>query len=130
LLLIIVIFFHENVRGSQSFLPLGFVRFQPGELAKVFTALSLSKFISMQGIDFGHNVKHKLQAIAMVLIPSMLVILSNETGLALVYFSFFLAMFREGLPGYLFVIAASFLALTLMTLLISKTTMLIVLLVV
>jgi rod shape determining protein RodA len=127
LLLILVIFFHENVRGSQSFLPMGFFRFQPGELAKIFTALSLAKFVSMQGIDFANNTKHRITAIAIILLPSVLVILSNETGLALVYFAFFVALYREGLPGYLFMIAFCFLVLTLTTLILSKTTMLIIL---
>jgi rod shape determining protein RodA len=129
-LLILVIFFHENVRGSQSFLPLGFIRFQPGELAKIFTALSVAKYVSMQGIDFANNTRHRITAICIVLLPSMLVILSNETGLALVYFALFVALYREGLPGYLFMIAFSFLALTLMTLMLAKTTMLIVLIIV
>jgi rod shape determining protein RodA len=129
LLLILVIFFHENVRGSQSFLPMGFFRFQPGELAKIFTALSVAKYVSMQGIDFANNTKHRMIAIAIVLLPSVLVILSNETGLALVYFALFIALFREGLPGYLFMIAFSFLVLTLMTLMLSKASMLIVLII-
>jgi rod shape determining protein RodA len=130
LLLILVIFFHENVRGSESFLPLGFIRFQPGELAKIFTALTIAKYVSMQGIDFAHNTRHRFTAIALVLLPSVLIILSNETGLALVYFALFLALYREGLPGYLFGIAISVLALTLTTLLLSKQTMLIVLIVI
>ncbi len=130
LLLILVIFVHDNVRGSKSFLPLGPIRFQPGELAKIFTALSISKYLSLQGIDFAHNNKHKLTAIALLLIPSVLVLASNETGLALVYFAMFLALYREGLPGVLFVIAGCFLILTLMTLLLTKQAMLILLIIV
>jgi rod shape determining protein RodA len=129
LLLILVIFVHDNVRGSQSFLPLGFIRFQPGELAKIFTALAISKFVSMQGIDFAHNLKHRLTAITMVLLPCLLIIASHETGLALVYFSLFVALYREGLPGYLFTIVFCFIALTLMTIILPKQTMLIVLIV-
>jgi len=129
LLLVLVIFFHENVRGSESFLPLGFIRFQPGELAKIFTALTIAKFVSMQGIDFANNTTHRITAIGIVLLPSLLVILSNETGLALVYFALFVALYREGLPGYLFMIAFSFLVLTLMTLMLTKQTMLIVLII-
>jgi len=129
LLLVLVIFFHENVRGSESFLLLGFIRFQPGELAKIFTALTIAKFVSMQGIDFANNTTHRITAIGIVLLPSLLVILSNETGLALVYFALFVALYREGLPGYLFMIAFSFLVLTLMTLMLTKQTMLIVLII-
>jgi rod shape determining protein RodA len=128
-LLLLVLFVHENVRGSKSFLPLGFLRFQPGELAKVFTALALSKFLSLQETDFRHNTQHRLIAICIVIVPSLLVILSSETGLALVYFSFFLAMYREGLPRIILVIGFSIILLTIFTLVLSKKSMLIFLLI-
>jgi rod shape determining protein RodA len=128
-LLLLVLFVHENVRGSKSFLPLGFLRFQPGELAKVFTALALSKFLSLQETDFRHNTQHRLIAIGIVIVPSILVILSSETGLALVYFSFFLAMYREGLPRIILVIGFSIMLLTIVTLVLSKKSMLIFLLI-
>jgi rod shape determining protein RodA len=126
-LLILVLFVHENVRGSQSFLPLGFVRFQPGELMKVCTALTLSKFISTQGINFANNTQHRMLALAMVFVPCVLVILSNETGLALVYFSFLLAMYREGLPRAILFVGFSIILLVILTLVLHKTTLLIIL---
>jgi rod shape determining protein RodA len=127
LLLILVIFVHDNVRGSQSFLPMGFFRFQPGELAKIFTALSLAKFLSLQGIDFVHNNRDRLIAFSLILVPSVLIILSNETGLALVYFAFFIMLYREGLQGSLFVLVACIITITLMTLLLSKTSFTVIL---
>jgi rod shape determining protein RodA len=129
-LLIVVLFFHENVRGSKSFLPLGPVRFQPGELAKIFTSLTIAKFLSTQGIDIAHNNKHRLVAMALIMVPSVLVIASSETGLALVYFSLFLALYREGLPGVLFIVVASFIVLALTTLLLTKKAMLVFLIIV
>jgi rod shape determining protein RodA len=49
-------------------------------------------------LDFG---KTKSQAIAAVMLCPLpcLSILQNETGLALAYSSFFIVMYREGLPG-------------------------------
>jgi rod shape determining protein RodA len=47
----------------------------------------------------------------------MLCILQKETGLALVYFSFFLVMFREGLPSSVLIIGFSFSVLVVATLL-------------
>jgi rod shape determining protein RodA len=127
LLLILVIFVHDNVRGSESFLPLGFIRFQPGELMKVFTALTLSKYISTQGINFANNVHHRLAALAMVFVPCVLVILSNETGLALVYFSFLLALYREGLPRAILFVGISVIMLVILTLVLHRNTLLILL---
>ncbi len=129
-LLLLVLVFHENVRGSKSFLPLGPLRFQPGELAKIFTSLALAKYLSAQATDFTHNRQNKYTAIGIILLPAILVILSNETGLALVYFSLFIMLYREGLSGSLFVIAGSFIALTVTTLLVDKNTLFIILTVV
>ncbi len=127
LLLLLVLFFHENVKGSKSWLPLGFFRFQPGELMKLFTALALAKYLSLQEVDFETNTNQRLTAIAMVLVPSLLVILSSETGLALVYFSFFLAMYREGLPKIILIIGFSVIVLTILTLAIPKNTLFLIL---
>jgi rod shape determining protein RodA len=120
LLLILVLFVHENVRGSKSFLPLGFFRFQPGELAKIFTSLTLAKYLSSQDVDYPNNKENKYIASGIVLLPFLLVMMSNETGLSLVYLSLFLAMYREGLPNMVLIIGFSFLGLTIMTLAIPK----------
>jgi rod shape determining protein RodA len=121
LLLIVVLFFHDNVKGSKSWLPLGFMRFQPGELMKIFVALTLSKYISTQGINFANNSKHRMLALGLLFLPCLLVILSNETGLALVYFSFLLAMYREGLPRAILIVGFSIILLGILTLVLDKT---------
>jgi rod shape determining protein RodA len=90
-----------RIKGSLSWIPLGFMNLQPVEVCKIFTALALSKFLSLQETDF---TKPKSQAIAAAIAfsPAVLSILQGETGLALVYFSFLIPMYREGLPpGYL-----------------------------
>lgn len=90
-----------RIKGSLSWIPLGFMNLQPVEVCKIFTALALSKFLSLQETDF---TKPKSQAIAAAIAftPAVLSIAQSETGLALVYFSFLIPMYREGLPpGYL-----------------------------
>jgi rod shape determining protein RodA len=47
-------------------------------------------------------------------------ILQSETGLALVYFSFFLVMYREGLPSTIIIIGFSIAILVILTLLIEQ----------
>jgi rod shape determining protein RodA len=91
----------KEIKGSKSWIPLGFMNLQPVELCKIFTALALAKFLSLQETDFN---KPRSQAIAAAIAftPAVLSILQGETGLALVYFSFLIPMYREGLPpGYL-----------------------------
>jgi rod shape determining protein RodA len=54
----------------------------------------------------------------LVLLPAVLTLLQSETGLALVYFSFFLVMYREGLPSIVLVVGISLAVLVIATLLI------------
>ena len=91
----------KEIKGSKSWIPLGFMNLQPVELCKIFTALALSKYLSMQETDF-KKPKAQLIAAAIAFAPGVLSILQGETGLALVYFAFLIPMYREGLPpGYL-----------------------------
>jgi rod shape determining protein RodA len=99
--------FHSTVKGSNSFFGFGKVKlFQPAEFTKLFALLALAKYISRIETDFT-KTKDQITAAAIVLVPAICTILQNETGVALVYFSLFLPMYREGLPGiYLIYVAA------------------------
>lgn len=119
-LLLITIFAGTSVKGSSSWLGVGAFRFQPGELCKIFTALALAKFLSSPETNF-RTLTHRLVGAGLALVPAILIVLQKETGLALVYFSFFLVMYREGLPHGILISAFSIIALTLITLLIDKT---------
>lgn len=128
-LLIVTIFAGVDVKGSRSWLGVGSFRFQPGEVAKIFTALALAKFLSLPETNF-KTLKDRLVAVAIAIGPAALIILQKETGLALVYFCFFLVMYREGLPNTILIIGFSMVALVLTTLLIDRKTLFIVLTVV
>lgn len=116
----------KGVKGSHSWLNLGILTFQPGELMKLFTSLSIAKFLSLQEVNF-NLLKHRLYCAAFALVPLVIIILQNETGLALVYLSFFLAMYREGLPNIVLIIGFSVIALTMATLLIDKNILFVIL---
>ena len=114
----------KEIKGSKSWIPLGFMNLQPVELCKIFTALALAKFLSLQETDF-NKPKSQLIAAAIAFAPAALSILQGETGLALVYFSFLIAMYREGLPpGYL-IAGVSMAVLLVVSLLFSTETLLI-----
>lgn len=119
-LLIITVFAGSDVKGSHSWLGVGSAKFQPGEVCKIFTSLALAKFLSSPETNF-KTLKHRLIGIALAVVPAFIIILQDETGLALVYFSFFLVMYREGLPNLVLVIGFSVVALTLATLLVDRT---------
>jgi len=125
-ILIITIFAGVDVKGSRSWLGVGSFRFQPGEVAKIFTSMALAKFLSLPETNF-KTTKDRLIAVAIALAPAALILLQKETGLALVYFCFFLVMYREGLPNAVLVIGFSVVALVLATLLIERKTLFILL---
>jgi len=124
-LLIITIFAGVDIKGSHSWLGVGAARFQPGEVCKIFTSLALSKFLSSPDTNF-QTLRHRLIGAGMALLPAVLIILQKETGLALVYFCFFLVMYREGLPNIILIIGFSLVALTLASLLVDRLALFIV----
>ena len=109
----------KEIKGSKSWIPLGFMNLQPVELCKIFTALALSKFLSLQETDFTKS-KYQLIGAAIAFTPALLSIAQGETGLALVYFAFVIPMFREGLPGGYLIAGFSIGALLVVSLLFYK----------
>ena len=116
----------KNINGSKSWIPLGFFNLQPVETCKIFTALALAKFLSRTETNFS-TTKAQLIAASLVLLPVAFSLMQNETGLALVYFAFVIAMYREGLPPIYLIIGFSLAILIVATILVEKNTLAIIL---
>jgi len=126
LLLLLVFPFHTEVKGTKSIIRLGVIQIQPADICKLFVNLALAKYLSRIETNFSQP-RSQLIAAAITLVPALLSIAQSETGLALVYFSFFLVMFREGLPPSYLVIGFSLAVLVVATLLVDKNILAIVL---
>ena len=126
LLLLLVFPFHTSVKGTESIIRLGGFNLQPAELAKLFVCLALAKYLSRVETDFNKTSSH-LMAAGIVILPALITVAQSETGLALVFLSFFLVMFREGLPAGYLVIGFSLAVLVVATLLVDKNVLAIVL---
>ena len=98
LLLFVTIFNPHQIKGSRSWLVLGPLRLQPAEFAKFATALALAKFMSTNYYSI-YKIKDAMMTFAIILTPMIFIILQRETGSALVYLSFLLMFYREGMPG-------------------------------
>ncbi len=116
--LLLVFPFHSNIKGTESIIKLGAFNFQPAEFCKIFVALALAKYLSRPETDFT-KTRSQLMAAAIALFPAALTILQSETGLALVYFSFFIVMYREGLPSVILLVGFAVAALIVATIVIS-----------
>jgi rod shape determining protein RodA len=124
ILLIATFFVGKAVKGSQSWIPLGFMNLQPVETCKIFASLALAKYLSRPETDFD-KPRSQLIATAIVFVPALFSILQNETGLALVYFAFLLPMYREGFPAVYLIIGVSLALLLVITLLFEPQTLII-----
>ena len=118
LLMIATFVVGKTVNGSKSWIPLGFMNLQPVETCKIFTALALAKYLSRSETQFS-KPNAQLIASGICLLPVLFSLLQNETGLALVYFSFLLPMYREGFPPVYLVTGASLGILLILTLLLT-----------
>lgn len=96
--LIATIFLASDTKGSNSWINFGAFKIQPAEFAKYATCLCLSAFLSKSQINLRKN-KDLMTAIGIILLPAAIIIAQSETGSALVFFSFFLLLFREGMNG-------------------------------
>ena len=97
-LLFATIFNPHEIKGSRSWLVLGPLRLQPAKFAKFATALAVAKLMSTYGFDI-HKWKHFAAAVGVFLLPMLFLVAQKETGSALVYLSFFLMLYREGMQG-------------------------------
>jgi len=101
---IAVLFIGKEVGGAKSWFGFGGFGIQPSEFLKLATSMALAKFLGGYGMRFS-GWKNILYSLGIFLFPVVLILLQNDTGSALVYFSFFLVLYREGMPGYIIVLA-------------------------
>jgi rod shape determining protein RodA len=116
--LILVLFISKTTGGANSWFEIGNFKVQPSEFAKFATALALAKIFSInkKGIN---NFSDKIKTFLIVLIPFFLIILQNDLGTALVFISFILVFYREGLSGNILIFGFLILLLFVLSLLIN-----------
>lgn len=100
LLLILVLIFGKEINNARSWFSLLGYTFQPGELAKFGTALAMAAYLSQWTgkMDQPSTIG---PGILIWTIPAALIVLQPDPGSALVFVSFFIVMYREGLPPLL-----------------------------
>jgi rod shape determining protein RodA len=109
-MLLAVLVFGAEIKGSNSWIRIGSFQVQPAEFAKMATALALAKYISTPMVNLS-RFKDQFNVAMIILIPPILILVSHETGVALVFAGFMVLLYREGLPG---VYPASFLSVIIL----------------
>ena len=89
----------HNVKGSYSWISLGPISLQPAEIAKCVTALAVAKYMG----QYEYKMRDWRDLIIpglIVLVPMFIImVLQRETGSALVFSSFLLVFYRQGMTG-------------------------------
>ncbi len=91
--------FGKNINGATSWYNLGIFSLQPSEFVKATTALAMAKLVSEKMFNLKKS-NTQLQALAILLVPALLITLQPDPGSALVYVAFIFVLNREGLPFY------------------------------
>lgn len=112
--------FSRDVKGSFGWIDIGSFKLQPAEFAKFATNMALAKYLSTLGIRM-QETKTKLISAALIGLPAVIILLQNDTGSALVFFSFIFVLYREGLSGNFLLLGLVLVALFVLSLLVKNT---------
>ncbi|MEE4352912.1 MAG: rod shape-determining protein RodA [Desulfatiglans sp.] len=83
ILLVLVLFMGKVTSGSQRWLAVGPISFQPSELAKIAIVVVFAKFFSEKGGRTDYRLRDIWQAFVIVSIPSALILKEPDLGTAL-----------------------------------------------
>lgn len=105
-LLVLVLIFGKTIKGATSWFDFGGgASFQPSEFAKFGTALALASYLG----NYSKGLKswnHRFYALAFFMAPVLLIMLQPDAGSSLVFMGFFIVLYREGFPGWVFLAGA------------------------
>jgi len=102
ILLILVLIFGIEIRDTKAWIKIMNFNFQPSEFVKITTSLGLAYFISEHNITH-FNFKNLLKCSILIFLPAALILMQPDTGTALVFFSFLIVLYREGMPGWILI---------------------------
>ena len=96
--LVAVLVVGTEINGSKSWFAIGSLRLQPAEFSKIACSLVLARIMSVH--DFKLKTFRGIAlTFALILLPPLLIVLENETGLALVFAAFFFSSLPRRIVG-------------------------------
>ncbi|MBB6459350.1 rod shape-determining protein RodA [Flammeovirga kamogawensis] len=115
-----VLIIGHSAGGNTSWFKIGFIRIQPSEFAKYALALALARYIDNPTVKID-KPSGLLAALAIIGLPTALVMLQKDTGSAMVFSAFILMLYREGLPDWIMTLGLWAIFLFIMALVLSET---------
>jgi rod shape determining protein RodA len=107
----------KEVGGNKAWIGIGSFGVQPSEFAKFITALAVGKYIGSVGFRMD-NLRNQAVLFVIIGLPMGLILLQKDTGTALVFTSFILVFFREGMSPFLLIVGICAVVIFILTLLV------------
>jgi rod shape determining protein RodA len=99
ILIIVTLFVGVEINGATSWIRIAGINFQMSELTKLATILAVSAFLSKQRDVLGERIVPALVVVILILIPTFIIFLQNDTGTALVLLGLIpIMLFWSGIP--------------------------------
>lgn len=117
ILLVLVPVIGKEVGGNKAWLGIGPFGVQPSEFAKFITALAVAKYIATVGFKMD-NFRNQAVLFFIIGLPMALILLQKDTGTALVFTSFILVFYREGMSPFLIILGVGAAVIFILTLLV------------
>ena len=92
-----VYLFAPEIKGARSWFEVGPLRVQPSEFAKLATSVVVARFMGRYDFKI-QRLSDMVKLLGLLAIPGVLIVLQGDAGSALVFSSFFLVFYREGMP--------------------------------
>jgi len=96
LLLLVIVLFMPAINGARAWIGIGSMGIQPAEFSKIASSLLIAKYISELSLK-QQTIASVSRAIAIILVPMILILLQPDAGTFVVFTSFLFVMYREGL---------------------------------
>ncbi len=125
---LLVPYFGKEIKGSRSWFRVGEFGIQPAEFMKFATNLAIAKYLSNRQLNVKSHNFNKIKAfyfqykavfvcVCLFAIPLVIIkVLQLETGLAIVFVSFIVVLYREGLSINFLLICFGFTILFILSL--------------
>lgn len=109
----------KEVGGNKSWFGIGSFGLQPSEFAKFATALVVAKVIGSVGFKMD-NLRNQALLLAIIVVPMGLILLQKDFGTAIVFASFLLVFYREGMSPFLLIVGVSMSIIAILTLIVEN----------
>jgi len=109
----------KEVGGNKSWFGIGSFGLQPSEFAKFATALVVAKIIGSVGFKMD-NTRSQITLLIIIAVPMGLILLQKDFGTAIVFTSFLLVFYREGMSPFLLIVGVSMAIIAILTLIVEN----------